>query len=112
MGHAPWSMPHFVFPVCRLTLGDCSYRASTCASAAADASILVDNECSAIVRDSAYRAGSCTRTTADACITDNICHSVFPPLLSEITIVKTFYTIMSSFTRKTVLFHKKDGTAD
>lgn len=60
-------------------LGDRSYGASTCAGAAADAHILINCELSAIVRNSAHRASTSTSTTANACITNYICHSVFPP---------------------------------
>ena len=62
-----------------LTLGDSSYRATTCTSAAADAHILIDNELSAIIGNRTYRAGSCACTASDASITNYICHGSIPP---------------------------------
>ena len=62
-----------------LCLFDCFCRALSCASAAVDASICVDNILAVAFADCISRALSCTCTTHYTIITNNICHSFFPP---------------------------------
>ena len=62
-----------------LFLSRCSYRASICTSAAADAFISVDNVLAVAFGNARGGAAVCTSATADALIGNLVCHLEIPP---------------------------------